>query len=151
MICFDLVWFNLIQFDLIWFNSRKVLQVIPDSMFDLLDQIIALQAQTPEIPTRLEKVDLFWRFIRFWNNHYSNFVANRIFLRHNKGLQCCVFISVQLDGQLNSGLDFDPHSILDYLCPAIYVLFHRNETELVYNTKYIFSSASKYVNFALIE
>ncbi|XP_023324420.1 WASH complex subunit 5 [Eurytemora carolleeae] len=34
---------------------RKVLQVIPDSMFDLLDQIIALQAQTPEIPTRLEK------------------------------------------------------------------------------------------------
>jgi len=36
-----------------------VLQVIPDSMFDLLDQIIALQAQTPELPTRLEKVDLF--------------------------------------------------------------------------------------------
>ena len=34
----------------------------------------------------------------------------------------------------NSGLDFDPHSILDYQCTAIYVQFHRNETELVYST-----------------
>ena len=38
------------------------------------------------------------------------------------------------NGQLNSGLDFDPYSILDYQCTAIYVQFHRNETELVYST-----------------
>lgn len=41
------------------FSLFQVLQIIPKSMFEILDQVISIRTETPrEVPTRLEKDEL---------------------------------------------------------------------------------------------
>ena len=61
---------------------RKVLQIIPESLFKVLDQIILLQTdRIEELPTRLEKDKL--RDLAQLNGRFEVKMENKTFLARN--------------------------------------------------------------------